>query len=205
MGFQAVPNVAEANMIFSLGGVTVQNVHYALALGGYDQASLQVLANTVDNIFDPNFRDNITAEVEYVRTEVRGLGSENDLTAEADAEAGPGIHTGDSLPNNVTFAIKKTSGFTGRSARGRTFWIGVPEVVVLGANDNFVSTAWGAAVVDAIDLIRTAIDATADWEAVLVSRFTGGVKRDEGETFPWTGTSHVNLRVDTHRSRLPAS
>jgi len=54
-----------------------------------------------------------------------------------------------------------------------------------------------------IDLIRTRLDGFVGWEAVLVSRFTNSLPRTEGMVFPWLNTTNVDLRIDTHRGRLP--
>jgi len=205
MAFQSVPETVEIDHIFTLHGVTVQNVHYARLPGGYAQADLQTMAGQIDGIFPATWVTEVDSDVTYVRTEVRGLEFENDLTAQDATSTGPGTHVGSSLPNNVTFAIKKSSGLTGRSARGRTFWIGVPSNETEPTDENFLLAAYAALIVADVDFVRISINALASWEAVLVSRFSGGAKRAVGVTFPWLSTSNVDLRVDTNRSRLPAT
>lgn len=204
MAFQKVTDVAEIDHIFTLNGVTVQNVHYARLPGGYTQTDLQALADAVDGVFLTTFQTEVPPEVDYIRTEVRGLAVENDLTAVASAGAGTGTHVGESLPSQVTFAIKKMSGLTGRSARGRTFWIGVAQTELQGASQNLLVAAYAALLVANVDFVRIIIAGVGLWEPVLVSRFLDKVKRSEGKTFPWTTTTNVDLRVDTHRGRLPA-
>lgn len=203
MAFQAVPNTCEIDVIYTLNGVGVQNSFYAKFTAGYVLADLILLAAAIDNAINPTFLNQMPVEVSYVRTEVRGLGVENDLTAEDNFSAGPGVHAGSVLPNNVTFAIKKTSGLTGRSARGRTYWIGVPKTQLDPLDENLVLAAWAAAAVAAVTQIRVDTNAVPGADAVLVSRFAGGVQRATGITFPWTGEINVDLRVDTQRGRLP--
>ncbi len=203
MAFQAVPDTAEIDTLFSLNAVIVQNVYYARLVGGYSLADLQALADKVDLQVHGTWKPQAPPEAIYIRTEVRGLAFENDQVAEQDLSNGPGGHSGAALPNQVTFSIKKTSGLTGRSARGRTYWVGVPDNVLQAANENLVQSAWAASAVAAIGFFRTAIASVGLWEPVLVSRFTDGAKRTEGETFPWTGETNVDLRVDTNRGRLP--
>lgn len=205
MAFQAVLDTAEINMIFSQNGVTVQNTHYARLPGGYNQIDLQALADKIDTLFLITFVTEVTNETIYLRTEVRGLANENDLVATQNAGTAPGTHTGNNLPNNVTFAIKKSSGLTGRSARGRIFWIGVPRTELDGLDENLLIAAYAAQIVADIDFIRVSIATVGLWEPVLVSRFTNGAKRPTGTTFPWISTSNVDLIVDTHRGRLPAA
>lgn len=203
MAFQPVLDTAQIEHIFTLHGVAVQNVHYAEIPGGYALANLQALADAIDAAFATTFTLDMPSEVSYIRTDVRGLAVENDLVATQNAGAGTGTHAGVALPSNVTFALKKSSGLTGRSARGRTFWIGVPDNVATGSGENFVTSAWADAAEADIDFLRAAINGVAGWNAVLVSRFQNKVKRAAGKTFPWLSTSYIDQRLDTQRSRLP--
>ena len=203
MAFQSVANTIEIDVIFTLNGELVQNVFYAELPGDYLVADLQAVADAVDLSIAASWQDQQPAEAVYVRTECRGLEFENDVTAEQNLSNGPGTHAGSSLPNNVTFSIKKTSGLTGRSARGRSYWVGVPSTILQAANENLVTGAWATNVVAAIGDTRIAINGVGLWQAVLVSRFTAGAARVTGKTFPWTGETSVDQRVDTNRGRLP--
>ena len=203
MAFQKVVDVAEIDMIFTLNGVTAQNVFYAKLPGGYALGNLQALADQIDVNWQGNWRTEQPAEAFYVRTEVRGLAVENDLVATASVSSNAGTHISAALPNNVTFAIKKQSGFTGRSARGRCYWIGIPQSEITVADENLLAAAYAALIVANVDTVRTSINTVGLWEAVLVSRQQGGLKRSEGVTFPWVSTINTDLRVDTQRSRLP--
>lgn len=205
MAFQKVTDTAAIDHIFTLNGVTVQNTHYAKLPGGYNLAALQTVADSIDTIFVDTFQADMPSEASYVRTDVRGLAVINDLIATQNAGAGAGTHGGDALPNQCTFAIKKGSGLTGRSARGRIFWIGVPDTETQAADENFLVATYAVSIVADIDLIRTRLDSLSGWEAVIVSRFTLGALRSEGKTFPWLTTNNVDLRLDTHRGRLPAA
>ncbi len=202
MAFQAVPNTVEINMIFTQNGITAQNVFYAERGGGYILSHLEDLAAAIDAQWQGTWRDQQPDEVTYLRTEVRGLAVENDLIAIDSTSTNNGTHVGDAMPNNVTFAVKKLSGLTGRSARGRTYWIGVPRTELLAADENEVEPAYVAEMITSVDSIRTAIGGVSTWEAVLVSRFSNGAARAEGKTFPWVDTVSVNNRIDTQRGRL---
>jgi hypothetical protein len=186
-----------------MNGETLQNVFYAELPGGYTLADLSALAAVMDAQVQGTWKSQQVTDAVYDHVEVRGLAKLNDFVASNNANAGPGVAAGGSLPNNATIAIKKSSGLTGRSARGRTYWIGVPNVELRDANENEVEAAYLADVVTAVDSIRSSIDSTPLWVPVLVSRFSGGVERDEGETFPWVTTESVNNRMDSQRNRLP--
>lgn len=202
MAFQSVPDVAQVSIIFKQNGITMQNSFYAHHPGGYSLANLEALAAEIDARVDGNFKVRQPIECEYLRTEVRGLDTENDLVAENSDNAGFGLDNADPLPNNVTFAIKKQSGLTGRSARGRAYWIGIPNDKLTASNENILTTAYVDFIVAAIDAMRTGIEVVGTWEAVLVSRFANGVKRTEGVTFPWVSTTFIDRTVDTQRGRL---
>lgn len=202
MAFQKVVDTAQISVIYTQNSEPLQNSFYAQLAGGYVLADLQALADAIDIQVDGSWKAQQIADAEYVRTEVRGLAVPNDLTASANANAGSGGHVGGSLPNNVTLSIKKSSGLTGRSARGRTYWIGSARDQLTSPNENFFEAAYVLDVVAAVDSIRAQIGGTGLWAPALVSRFSGGVQRDEGELFPWVTTSAVDNGVDTQRGRL---
>ncbi len=203
MAFQPVVDTVEIDMIFTLNGVAAQNVFYAELVGGYVLADLVALAAQIDVNWQGNWRAQQPAEVSYLRTEVRGLALPNDITTSDNTSANPGLHASATLPNNVTFSIKKESGLTGRSARGRTYWIGVPQNTLQVPDENLLQSAYVALIVAAVDTVRTSIIAVPLWTPVLVSRFFEGAPRAFGAKFPWVSTTNVDERVDTQRGRLP--
>ena len=203
MGFQKVVDTAEINFIFTYHGEIVQNVYYAERPGGYEIGDITSLANHMDLQVGVTWLAEMPLEVSYLRTEVLGLAVENDLLVTDSDNAGPGEDLSPGLPGNVTFSIKKVSGFTGRSARGRTFWIGIPTDKLQTTDENRLTSAYVDAIVANVNVIRAQIPIVTGWQAVLVSRFAGGAKRTEGKTFPWTGSLAVDDVVDTHRNRLP--
>ncbi len=203
MAFQPVIDTVQIDTIYTLNGEPVQNVMYAELEGGYILSDLTALAVQVDAQIAGNYLALQAPEAIYLRTEVRGLAEENDLFAFEDAGTGPGTQATAALPNNVTLSIKKTSGLTGRSARGRLYWIGIPVGALNPNNENLLSGTYVDEIVDEIEEMRINISAVGNWEPVLVSRFTNGAARSEGKTFPWTGVVAVNVVIDTQRGRLP--
>lgn len=203
MAFQPVEDTVEIDVIYTLNGEIVQNVFYAKLEGGYVLTDLEDLAEQMDAVVAANWRPEQPIEAVYLRVEVRGLAVPNDLLATNDDTSSAGLDASAALPNNVTFSIKKTSGLTGRSARGRCYWIGIPRDKTEGTDENRLTAAYVDDIVENIDQVRSNINGVGDWEAVLVSRFADGLKRDEGVTFPWLGTVAVDVVIDTQRNRLP--
>ncbi len=200
MAFQAVPDTAEITVIYTQNLENITNTMYAKLVGGYDLAGLNALASAVDVAVAANWLPLQTVDAVYQRVEVRGLSVENDIATENNDSTAAGGDVNEGLPNNVTLSVKKTSGLTGRSARGRLYFMGIPSND-LSTNENQWAAAVVTAITAAVDAIRIAISATA-WSPVLVSRFTNGLPRPFGVVFNWTGSVAVNINVDTQRGRL---
>jgi len=178
----------------------MNNVLQAFKATQYVLADLQALADAVDIAVDASWLPIQTLDTSYIRTTVRGLEFENDEEVTADANAGVGQALATGMPNQVTFAIKKQSGLTGRSARGRVYWIGLTRDM-LQVDENKLKIADSDAVEAAVDAMRAAITATV-WQAVIVSRFFEGAKRPTGIVKNWISSDAVDIRVDTQRPRL---
>lgn len=200
MAFQSVPETAEIVIRYSQHGETYNNVLHAKLVGGYALADLQALADAVDLGVAAEWLPHQTDECLYNDTTVRGLEFENDQEAVAFVSTGSGAVIAKSNPGNVTLSVKKGSNKTGRSARGRLYWIGIP-VTQLSANENVLTVGAVFDIVAAVNNLRIDIDNTV-WKPVIVSRFSGGVARPVGITFDWTVTTAVNDNVDSQRSRL---
>lgn len=202
MAFQSVPGTAEVVIRYIQNGEEMVNVLYAFKPGGYTLSDVTTLATNVDISVAANWLPDQSLDTAYVSTLVRGLEFENDVEALKATSAGPGLIVTAGLPNSVTLSIKKTSGLTGRSARGRLYWIGIPAAK-LQTDENRVFAAYVGDVLNAVEAMRVSL-ATIGWQPVLVSRFSGGVKRAFGITFPWVSVVAVNDIVDTQRRRLPS-
>jgi len=200
MAFQSVPNTAEITILFSQNGEPLANTLHAIKPGGYNQGDITALAILVDVAVGANLLSQMTQDAAYTRTEVRGLNVINDLFSTDNTNTGPGTVVSEGMPNQVTFSIKKNSLQTGRSARGRLYWVGIPKNAFT-SDENQLLAAEAQNRVDAIEALRVAIEISV-WDAVIVSRVTEGVVRDPGVTFPWVTTTKVNNRVDTQRNRL---
>ncbi len=200
MAFQAVPDTVEVTIVWSQNLENLTNTFHAKKAGGYVQADLTTLAAAVDTLVASDILPVTCQDCLYVRTEVRGLAVENDLFAQNGASSGSGGVLVEGVPNNVTISLKKTSGFTGRSARGRWYFCGM-SVNDLETNENQVKQTAVDGYVAAIEVLRGGVLAGA-FVPVIVSRFTGGALRAVGVTFNWLSTTAVNINVDSQRNRL---
>lgn len=201
MAFQAVPDAAEIVITYLQNGIQSNNVLHARKPGGYDLGDLIALAVAVDAVVGTDWLPLVTTDATYQQTLVRGLAFVNDQEAVNNASSAVGGDAQEGLPMNVTWSVKKASGLTGRNARGRVYWMGMPSNK-LKTNENLIETVYADAVVVAIEAMRIGITASV-WTAAIVSRFLANVKRPVGVTFEWTETVAVNDVVDTQRRRLP--
>lgn len=201
MVFQSVPETVEIAVTALQGQQPLQNTFHARKVGGYSQADIDSLASAMDSLVDlewiPLWSNNCT----YQGVVIRGLESVVDLEATDGTNAGPGAVSSVPMPNSVALAVKKLSGFTGRSARGRIYVYGMPSNVK-ATDENFITTVAGNAFRDATDDVRVAID-TEGWVPVIVSRFTEGAQRTEGVTFTWVDSQLEDFRFDSRRDRMP--
>ena len=200
MAFQKVTDTVEVTIVYEQNLENIVNVFHAERPGGYTQANLATLATTVDAAVGVHLLPEMTSDCEYLRTEVRGLAVENDFFAEESGGTGPGEVASAGLPNSVTLSLKKGSGLTGRSARGRWYFVGIPEID-LATNENFFIAVEVTNKKSALNNLRAAVAGTA-WNPVIVSRFKDGALRPEGVLFDWLAVTAVNDAVDTQRRRL---
>lgn len=200
MAFQRVPNTVEITVVMQQNLEIVTNTFHAELGVIYTLAQVQALALLVDGLVAAQLVPLMTLDSQYLRVEVRGLDSENDLFAENNDNTAIGGDPSTGLPNSVTLSIKKASGQTGRSARGRWYIVGIPSNT-LATNENQLLQAEADLWLSALEGVRTGV-AISIWTPVIVSRFTAGLPRAEGKTFPWLSVVLVDRNVDSQRNRL---
>lgn len=203
MAFQAVPDTVEIAINYTWEAVPVQNTLHALFAGNYTLADLQALADAVEAEVVSGWLPLQINSLLLTGIEVRGLDQENDLLVENVVANTPGTINIEGVPNSVSLSIKKGSGLTGRSARGRLYWLGMNINANEPADPNFWTSAQVNSVVAAVEAMRTEINAVSGWTAVIVSRFNNNAQREVGVTFEWLTTSAVTNRVASRRDRLP--
>jgi len=202
MAFQSVPETAEIAVRYVINGILCINTFYARRSGGYSLGQLTALASTVDAWVHADWKGFISNQAAYNNTIVRGLENENDFEVIDDTNSGVGASASAPMPNNVCLAIKRLSGLTGRSARGRVYCTLLAADV--STDENRVGSTSASNRVTALNAL-TADIAGIGWTEVIVSRFSGGVKRAAGVTFPVVAYQSTDLRIDTQRRRLPSS
>jgi hypothetical protein len=111
-----------------------------------------------------------------------------------------GTSSGNALPNNVTVATKLLTGFTGRSRRGRKYFVGMSDNNISAGAQNILSamqTAINQAYGELLDLI-----VAEGWQWVINSTISAGVPRTSGLNTAIINVA-TNLVLDSMRRRLP--
>jgi len=201
MAFQPVPDTAQALMRYtSLDGSRFLGANvwnFTFASGAPSTADLTNLGTTIADVWVENFAPLVPQGVVLASIELTSLTSEAApydlvIVAEQGEVATP------VLPANVTLAVSMRTGTTGRSRRGRFYWIQLGESQVGG---NTVETSVLNGIRTACETLQAAVQ-VEEWNWSILSRVTGGVQRPEGVTFPITAWGFTDALVDTQRRRV---
>ncbi len=202
MAFQQVPDTAEAVVQYLCNSVLFTNTYYFSFVGAYLLADLQDLAEAIDLWAGTEMRPLVAVSTSYVQTHVRGLDAANDLEAVNSNSAGVGAGGTTPLPLNVAWALKRISGKTGRSARGRVY-IGGLATSALATDENYLLTTWAENLQNAHNDMTGYLSELA-WYPVIVSRYSNGATRIPAITFPIESWEYTDTRLDSRRDRLPS-
>jgi len=199
MAFQTAPNCAEAVVGWSLAGAPMKNILTFERTAGYTLVDLENLANAVDTWWAAQVKPLTSNQCTYDGTLVRGLELENDQTAFDASGVGIGGNSSPACPANAAACITHRSAFTGRSARGRTYFggFGVNQV---GNAQGWIGTLCPA-LADTFIVLRAAV-ALSGWSHVVISRFAQGVKRNFAITFLIVTSVARNGAIDHIDGRL---
>jgi hypothetical protein len=201
MAFVAAPGIAQFNCQYTSYSDYQENVWHVLhtdasswtpaqltamntAIANWDAASLAPRRSTAFTLFKIHARDLSVVN----GNEVDG------------SYASAGSKAGTAFPENTTIAVEKASGLSGRSNRGRVFHIGLVEGDV--TNDR-VSGTETAALVAAYTALRTAVNAIANSQLVVLSKKNKDTGRATPLGIPILYFALTDGYVDSQRRRLP--
>lgn len=199
MPFIPVPKVAQVNVQHTLFEQAVENTLYFLHNTGWDETRLIDLCSAVAGQWATEVMPLFSRDLSFENLRARDLSQQ--ITIAVDYPIIPAVVGSvavDSLPGNVAYAVKKTTGYAGRNARGRIYFGGLPENVVTG---NEVGAGFRATLLSSLNDLKTAIESTLpDVTMVHVSRYLNGLPRIQGAY--WHVLSFAaDLRVDSQRRR----
>jgi hypothetical protein len=203
MAFQSAPNMAEAVISGILAGEEVLlTPNFVFGGSAYAQLDIDALAEAVDDWYSFEILPLLSVQYLYVETRVRGLTSAVDLYGENGGGTGAGGVGTAAVPNNVAFAVKHTTGFTGRSARGRTFMTGFAQASLQAGDQTQLQAVYVTNLLAAWDTLETYLGSTG-WAQIVLSRRTLGALRPVAVAYIVTAHSVTDFQVDTQKRRLP--
>lgn len=201
MAFTPVPNTCEIVPQFLWDGQRCANVHHVEFDAPPTVGDMTVLGQNyigwwqtfIQTAFAPTTLS-LTSVI------VRDLTSANAPAVEVPADP-PIVGTiANSLPNNVTLAVKWITALRGRSFRGRTFHVGLAEGHII---NNVLTGAFVNSLQNAYDELAAALTDTLTGAAmVVVSKIGNGVPRNPGITTEIVAAV-LDVVVDSQRRRLP--
>lgn len=201
MPFQSVLGCAEAVVRYTCNLQLCTMTFYGFHPSVYDQQAINTLATNMDIWATQNFKNLLSNEANYTGVHVRGLTNITDLEATVITGAGLGVLVSPPMPNSVALCVKRLSGFSGRSARGRVFW---PVArTQIATNEDFILQASRDQIVAALNSVKTSMTA-GGWTEVIVSRYSHGAIRPEGVFYNVQLYTTTDLVLDTQRRRLTA-
>jgi len=200
MPFQSVPDCAQATVVTTLNGITMNTtLSFAFTGGGYAQEDIDSLAAGVDNWWAAEVQPLLSTSCDYVQTNVRGLEFLSDLEAIDNTNAGPGGNGNEPLPALTAACISFRTGFTGRSARGRNY---IPGLCIsdMAANENTIDSTVLTSLQTAYELLVASVGGIG-WQHVVISRYTLGAARPTGIYRLVTAYVFTDNLWDTQRRR----
>jgi hypothetical protein len=200
MGFVPFNNTIKLEAIFTQDGQRIENVHHFQVDETPDVATCTALAQVYSVWWSDNLQPLVSSTVALTMIRCTILETESSPGVEFTGglpKSGQGAAA--ALPMNVTVAVRWVTGLRGRSYRGRTYHIGLPEEHV---TMNQVSTAHLTALKAAYeDLMALSIPVGP---AVLgvASRVHNGVERPQG-VITSAISVFIDPTIDSQRRRLP--
>lgn len=202
MPFVPAPNIAEVFVEHTFHGKPGLGwvLHYESTINPWTVALLDDLGNMLRAWWVAEMQANVTNQVTLNRIRLRDITTANSAIYDYSTSLPvSGTLTGQAMPANVAFSIKKNSGLAGKSFRGRVFQFGFNEADVDGNNlgagrANSYVAAWNEA--------RLLIGGMADYGMVICSKFSQNAPRAVAVSTDVTSFSYANLQIDTQRDRL---
>lgn len=200
MAFQPVPDTARVYVRWIGNAQPAAWRWHFTAAAPYTQADLDTLTGGIDAVIHTIFKPIISTNYVYTETYARGLNTEFDLESTSSANAGSGGNgAGTNLTNQTSFVASLRTGFTGRSARGRCYALGLRNGD--SASPRQASSTYVANWVDALADMIDAIDALG-WAMSIVQFFSDGAPLPTGVPRLVTEVLASNLNLDTQRRRV---
>lgn len=199
MPFIPVPNGARVALEYAFNSRTVVNtLWFQHNAGSITQLAIDNLLDGVENwwvnYLKPTLSDDLTLSniVAVAKDAQQSFAGQKTIALAGDL-------VGPTLPANVAFALKFTTGFTGRSSRGRNF---IPCIRETDCIENAIAVNRSNDLVGAYrELMDGGLGAVPDWTFSVVSFVTNKAFRNVAQVLPVKNVGRTSLRIDSQRRR----
>jgi len=196
--FIPAPNTARVRMVYTLYGQTIMNVFYWQGDAPLIAADLSGLVDEVHTAWTARFKPVQAADVELNYIEATAL--DTDSSPSVTASVGEaGTASGVSYPGGTTFAIKFSGGVSGRSGRGRMYWIQLHTAQITGDQ---VTSADAAAIVGLVSDFFDDVETATGLTHVVTSYCHAGAWRTTASNTSVINYIATDTNVDSQRRRL---
>jgi hypothetical protein len=198
--FIPAPNTAKLEMVYTFQGTFAENVVYFQNPSGWNATSLALLNSAAFTAWSARIKPAQTSQLTLVRLKATDVAVDNGAYNELSPTSGnTGTEASPPTALGSTVAIKFTTGLSGRSQRGRLFFIGLTEDATDG---NKLNLGFGASLADSYKLFMQDIEADIpDTKHVVVSYCTDKAWRTTAGIQEVTGYSADDY-IDSQRRRL---
>lgn len=201
MPFVPVPNTALVELRATKAVQQIENTWHVEFAAAPSNSDLLTLANDVLGWAEETYFPLNTSTVLLREVVVTDLSSANgDQVVAIPAAPVAGGLGNNPMPNESSMCVSLRSGQRGRSARGRTYVLGIDKGVV---SENIVTQTYADDLVDCFDTLISVVS-TASRTLVVTSYEANKVPRPGGPVnFPLLVAVVVDLVVDSMRRRKP--
>lgn len=201
MPFVGNDNVAQVNVSMLWDSQGVENTLYFFSTTPITEARLYSLAAGVGLLWQTNMMPLMSSQV--ILNEVNAIQLvpvPAPTAAWSPSTLIVGGDNGAAMPNNVTTTITFRTGLSGRSYRGRNYWIGITEPNVV---NNTVNNGLILNILAAYALMIGPGEVDSDWTWSVYSRYVNNAPRETGLSQDVTSVGSFDNTVDSQRRRLP--
>jgi hypothetical protein len=200
MPFIPAANTAKVEMIFLDQGQRCENVYHVQFDAPPSETDLTNLATSFRDWWDVEMQPLTAHDVSLVLILARDLTTEGAVAIEfSDGLPLEGTGAGP-LPNNVTVAVKWSTGLSGRSFRGRTYMIGLPNNSIDPDNTNQLLTSYQSSLDAAFELLIDTVEDAGN-DLVVASFFHDNAPRVSAVLTKIVAAS-IDINIDSQRRRL---
>jgi hypothetical protein len=201
MAFVPFSRAAALTVNYLWLGQQVQNTLWFDYNDAIDETALESLVADVETYVFEEMLPLMSEDIFLNSVEARKQDAPESLYAISRVHSNePGGVPTPSMPNNVTVSVSFRTALTGRSRRGRNYWLAIPTTQVA---DNLVNGSYLEGVLGAYEGMIGLGAVSAGWQWVVASKYANGAQREQGLTTNVTGVTIVDNIVDSQRRRLP--